>query len=149
MPLWKRLFVLQKKLLQFFSTKEYQIQKIFRRHSLYFILYLFYSSDIMGVMNHCNCYLQGPGSNIVDFAIKLTTSGVGKVRIASHMRLFDLRNVAFQLLGRNPVDLSLFCNCTYTPHFQLLGGRRLFLCSSGLTGCNSSIVLLFRYWLFQ
>ena len=48
-------------------------------------------------MNHCNCYLQGPGSNIVDFAIELTTSRVGKMWLASHMPLFDPRDVALQL----------------------------------------------------
>ena len=65
-------------------------------------------------MNHCNCHLQGPGSNIFDFAIKLTTSRVGKVRIASHMRLFDPRNVALQLFGRNTVDLFCFATA-FTP----------------------------------
>ena len=83
-----RLFVLQKRLLQFFQTKDYKIQKILE--NINFIPHLSYLSDILGVMNHCNCYLQGPGSNIVDFAIKLT--GVGKVRLVSHMRLFDPRD---------------------------------------------------------
>ena len=77
-------------------------------------------------MNHCMCYLQEPGSNIVNFAIKLTTSGVGKVRLASHRRLFDPREVDLQLFVRNTEDLLLICNCTYTPHFQLLCDRRLF-----------------------
>ena len=67
-----RFFVLQKKLLQFFQTKDYKMLKILE--DINFILHLPYLSDILGVMNHCNCYLQGPGSNIVDFAIKLTTS---------------------------------------------------------------------------
>ena len=39
-------------------------------------------SDILEVMNHCNCYPEGPGSNIVDFTIILTLSGVGKVTVA-------------------------------------------------------------------
>ena len=30
MPLWIRLFVLQKKLLQFFQTKDYKIEKILK-----------------------------------------------------------------------------------------------------------------------
>ena len=83
-----RLFVLQQKLLQFFQTKDYKIQKV-----LEFILHLFYLSDILGAMNHCNYYLQGPGSNIVDFTIKLT-SGEGKGRLVSHMRFFDPQDVA-------------------------------------------------------
>ena len=53
------------------------------------ILHLSYLSDTLGVMNHCNCYLPGPGRNIVYFAIKLTTSGAGKARLASHKRPFD------------------------------------------------------------
>ena len=59
-------------------------------------------------MNHCNCYLQEPESNIVDFAIKLTTSGVGKVRLASHKQLFDSRDVALYLFVRNTEDLFCF-----------------------------------------
>ena len=62
-----RLFVLHKKLLQLFQTKDYKIQKILE--DINFILHLSYLSDILEVMNNCNCYLQGPGSNIVDFAI--------------------------------------------------------------------------------
>ena len=121
-----RLFALQKKLLQFFQTKDYKIQKILE--IITFIFHLFYLSDILGVMNHCtNCYLQGPGSNIVDFAIKLTTSGVSDMRLASHMRLFNPRDVVFQLFVRNTEELFLFCNCSYIPHFQPLCGRRLFL----------------------
>ena len=53
MPLWMRLFVVQKKLLQFFQTKDYKIQKILQ--DVNFILHLSYSSDISGVMNHYNC----------------------------------------------------------------------------------------------
>ena len=64
--------------------------------------------DILGVKNHYNCYLQGPESNIVDFAIKLTTSGVGKVRLASHERLFDPRDGALHLFVRNTEDLLYF-----------------------------------------
>ena len=59
-----RLFVSQKKLLQFFETKDYKISKILE--DINFILPLSYLSDTLGVLNHCNCYLQGPGSNIVD-----------------------------------------------------------------------------------
>ena len=79
-------------------------------------------------MNHCNCCLQEPGSNIVDFAIKLTTTGVGKVRLASHKQLFDPRNVALHLFGRDTENFFLFCKCTNTrpPYFKLLCGRRLF-----------------------
>ena len=66
-----------------FQTNDYKIQKILKGINL--ILHLSYLSDILGVglLNHCNCYLQGPGSNIVDFAIKSTTSRVRKVRLAS------------------------------------------------------------------
>ena len=95
MPLWMRLFVLQKKLLQFFQTKDYKIQTILE--DINFILHLSYLSNILGVMNHCNCHIQRPENNIVDFAIKLTKSGESKMRLASHMRLFDPRNVALQL----------------------------------------------------
>ena len=91
-----------------------------------FILHLSCLSDILGVMNHYNCYIQGPRGNIVGFAIKLTTSGVGKVRLASQMRLFDPRSVALQFFVRNTEDLFLFCNCSYNPHFHLLRGRRPF-----------------------
>ena len=123
-----RLFVLQKKLFQFFQVKSYKIQKVLK--GINFIFHLSYLSDILGVMNHCNCHPQGPESNIVDFAIKSTTSGVGKVQLASHMRLFDPRDAALQVFVRNTEDLFLFCNCTTrTPHFQLLCGRRLFFCS--------------------
>ena len=66
--------MLQKKLLLFFQTKDYKIQKILE--GINFNLHLSYLSDILGVLNQCNCYHQGPGSTIVDFAIKLTTSGV-------------------------------------------------------------------------
>ena len=85
-------FCVAKKLLQFFPTKDYKISKILEY--INFILHLFHLSDILGVMNHCNCCLQGPGSNIVDFAIELTALGVGKVRLASHKRLFDSQGVA-------------------------------------------------------
>ena len=64
------LFVLRKELLQFFQTKDHQFQKIVKDEN--FILYLAYLSDIFGVMNHFNCYLQGPESNIIDFATKLS-----------------------------------------------------------------------------
>ena len=59
-------------------------------------------------MNHCNCYLQELGSNIVDFAIKLTISGAGKVRLASHKRLFDPPDLALYIFVRNTEDLFRF-----------------------------------------
>ena len=81
-----------------------------------FIFHPSYLLDILGLMNNCSNYLQEPGSNIVDFAIKSTTSGVGKLRLASRMlRLFDSRHVAFQLFVRTTEDLFLFCSYTYTP----------------------------------
>ena len=81
------------------KTKDYKIQKIFE--DINFILHLSYLSDTLRVMNHCNCYLQRTGSNIVDFVIKLTTSGVGKVRLASHKRSSDPLDVAFLHCLRN------------------------------------------------
>ena len=45
---------------------------------------------------------------MVDFVIKLTILGVGKVRLASHKRLFDPRFVVFQLFVRNTEDLFCF-----------------------------------------
>ena len=117
-----RLFVLQKKLLQFFQTKDYKIQKILE--DINFILHLCYWSDILAVMNYRNCYFQGPRSNIVDFVIKFR----GEQNAARKPQAaFDPRDVALQLFMRNTEDLFLFCNCTYTPHFQVLCGRRLFL----------------------
>ena len=111
--------ILANKTLQ--DSGDYTVQHI------HFILHLFYLSDILGVMNHYNCYIQGPGSNIVDFAIKLTTSRVGKVRLASRMRLFDPRNVALQLFVRKTEDLFLFCNCTYEhPPFSSLAWSKTF-----------------------
>ena len=83
-------FVLQKKLLQF-QTKDYKIQKILEGTN--FILRLSYLSDMLRLMTHSNCYLQGPGS--------MTTSRVGKVR------LFDPQDVALQLFVRNPEDFFL------------------------------------------
>ena len=77
-------FALQKKLLQFYQTKDHKIQKILEDIRLNFILHLSYLSDTLGVMDHCNWYLWEPGSNIVDFSIKLTISGVGKEQLASH-----------------------------------------------------------------
>ena len=65
-----RLFVWRKELLQFFQTKDHEFQKILEDEN--FIFCLAYLSDIFGVMNHFNCYLQGPESNIIDFATKLT-----------------------------------------------------------------------------
>ena len=103
-PIWMRFFVLQKKLLQPFQTEDYKIQKILE--DINFILHLSCFSDTLGVMNCCKCYLKGPGSNIVDFVIKLTTSGVGKVR--PQVAFFDPRDVAFQLFVRNTKDLFCF-----------------------------------------
>ena len=57
--------VLPNKRLQ--DSADYTVQHI------NFILHLSYLSDILGVMNHDNCYIQGSESNIVDFAIKLTS----------------------------------------------------------------------------
>ena len=65
-----RLFVLRKELLQFFQTKDHQFQKILEDEN--FIFHLAYLSDIFGVMNHFNCSLKGPESNIIYFSIKLT-----------------------------------------------------------------------------
>ena len=64
------LFVLRKELLQFFQAKCHEYQTILEDEN--FILYLVYLSDIFGVMNHFNRYLQGPESNILDLAAKLT-----------------------------------------------------------------------------
>ena len=119
--------MLQKKLLQFFQTKDYKIHNILE--GINFILHLSYLSDVLGAMNHCNYYFQGSGSKskVDDFAIKLT--GEGKVRFASHMRLFDPRDAAFQLFVRNTEDLFCFA-IALTP---LISSSRvvedLFFCS--------------------
>ena len=52
------------------QTKDHKFQKIFEDEN--FILHLAYLSDIFGVMNHFNCSLWEPESNIIDFLIKLT-----------------------------------------------------------------------------
>ena len=65
-----RLFVLRKELLQFFRTKDQEYQKILEEEN--FILYLACLSNSFGVINHFNCYLQGPESNITDFAAEVT-----------------------------------------------------------------------------
>ena len=101
-------FVLQKKLLQFFQTKDHKLQKILEDIRINFILHLSYLSDTLGVMDHCNWYLWEPGSNIVDFAIKLTTSGVGKEQLASHKRLFDSETWLFSSLWGTPKTFSCF-----------------------------------------
>ena len=119
-----RLFVLQKKLLQFFQTKDYKIKKILE--DINFILYLSYLSNILGVMNHRNCYLQGPESNIVDFAIKLTTSGVSKVRLPRHMRLFDPQDVALKLFVSNIVDFAIKLTTSGVGEVRLARHMRLF-----------------------
>ena len=121
-------FCVAKKADSVLPSKYYKIQKVLK--GINFILHLSYLSDILGVMNHCNCYPQGPGSNIVDFAIKSTTSGVGKVRLASHTRLFDPRDAALQVLVRNTEDLFLFCNCTTrTPISSSCVVEDFFFCS--------------------
>ena len=62
--------MVRKELLQFFQTKDHKFQKILEDEN--FILHLANLSDIFRVMNHFNCSLQGPESNITDFSIKLT-----------------------------------------------------------------------------
>ena len=64
------LFVLRKKLLQFFQTKDHEFQKILEDEN--FILYLAYLSDSFAAMNHFNCNLLGSESNIINFATNLT-----------------------------------------------------------------------------
>ena len=59
-------------LLQFFQTKDHKFQKILEDEN--FILHLAYLSDIFGDMNHFNCSLQGPESNIINLSIKLTAN---------------------------------------------------------------------------
>ena len=66
-------FCVAKEAASVLSNKRLQNSEDSRRHKFHSLPFLFVR-DILGVMNHCNCYLQGPGSNIVDFAIKLTTS---------------------------------------------------------------------------
>ena len=129
--------MLQKKLLQFFQKKDHKIQKILK--DINFIPHLSYLSHILGVMNHCYCYLQDPGCNIVDFAIKLTILRVGKVRIASHKRIFDPRLVIFQLFVSTE---DLFCFAiaiaffVVHPHILLLCGR-IFVFALSSTICIS------------
>ena len=50
-------FCVAKKLLQFFQTKDYKIQKILE--DINFILHLSHLSDILGVINRSNSCLQG------------------------------------------------------------------------------------------
>ena len=64
------LFVLRKKLLQFFRRKDHEYQKMLGDEN--FILYLAYLSDIFVVMNYFKRYLQEPESIIIHFAAKLT-----------------------------------------------------------------------------
>ena len=132
-------FCVAKEATSVLPKKDYKIQKIIE--DINFIPHLSYLSHILGVMNLCYCYLQGPGCNIVDFAIKLTILGVGKVRLASHKRLFDPRLVVFQLFVRNTEDLFCFaiaiaffvlhppysalvwsntCFCSFISHLHLL-----------------------------
>ena len=116
------------------KKKDYEIQKILK--DINFIPHLSYLSHILEVMNHCYCYLQGRGCNIVDFAIKLTILGVGKVRLASLKRLFDPRLVVFQLFVRNTEDLFCFVFAiaffVLHPHCLLLCGRILVFAFSSL-----------------
>ena len=63
----KYLLELRKELLQLFQTKDHKYQKTLEDKN--FVVYL---SDILGVMNYFNHYLQGPDSNIIDFTTKLT-----------------------------------------------------------------------------
>ena len=55
-----RLFVLHNKLLQFFQTKDYKIQKILK--DINFILHLSYLSDTWGVMNTVIVIFTGLGA---------------------------------------------------------------------------------------
>ena len=57
-------FCVAKKAVSVLPSKNYKIQKVLK--GINFILPLSYLSDILGVMNHCTCHPQGPGSNIVD-----------------------------------------------------------------------------------
>ena len=129
-----RLIVLQK-LFQFFHTKDYKIQKILE--DINFILHLSYLSDIFGVMNHCNCYLQRLWSNIVNFAIKFTTSGVSKVRLAIHMQLFDPRDVALQFFVKNTEDLFFVLQLHLHPSFTALGRSKTLFFRWQLFDCSA------------
>ena len=99
-------FCVAKEAASVLPKKDYKIQKILE--DINFVPLLSYLSHILRVMNHCYCYLQRPGCNIVNFAIKLTILGVGKVRLASHKRPFDPQLVVFQLLLRNTEDFFCF-----------------------------------------
>jgi len=66
----KRLFELREELLQFFKTREHELQKNLEDEN--FILHLAYLSDIFEAMNSFNYSLQGSDSNIIDFSMKLT-----------------------------------------------------------------------------
>ena len=106
-------------------NKRLQNLEDFRRHKLHSSPFLFVRYFGSNESLYSNCYLQGPGSNIVDFAIKLTKSGVSKVRLASHMRLFDPQDVALQFFVRNTKDLFCFASALTphpAPHFQILCG---------------------------
>ena len=112
-------------------NKRLQNSEDFRRnklHSLPFLFVIYFGSN---ESLYSNCYLQGPGSNIVDFAIKLTTSGVSKVWLASHKQFFDPGDVVLQLFVRNTEDLFCFAIALTPPlsDFQLLCNRRLVFCS--------------------
>ena len=105
-------------------------------------------------MNHCSCqaYIQEPGSNIADFAIRLTSSRVGEVRLANHKRLFDPREVALQLFVKSTKDFFCFEIALTPPISSSCAPEDLFALSSPiyiifarrLTGGNSSVVLLYH-----
>ena len=118
-PLWMRLFVLHKKLLQFFQTKDYKIQKILE--DINFILHLFNLSDILEVMNNCNCYLQGPRSNIVDFAINWLHQGWAKCGSQAACSFLTPQTWLFSCLWETPRTFFVL-QLHLHPHFQLLCG---------------------------
>ena len=78
-PYWYVFLCCKRSCFSSFKKKDKKIQKILK--DINFIPHLSYLSHIFGVMNHCCCYLQGPGCNIVDLAIKLTIFRVGKNRL--------------------------------------------------------------------
>ena len=75
-------FCIAKEAASVLPNKRLQNSEDFRRRKLHSSPFLFVR--YFGCNEHCNCHLQRPGSNIVHFTIKLTTSGVCKVQLASH-----------------------------------------------------------------
>ena len=61
-------FCIENRAASVLSNKDHEYQKILKDENL--IFYLSYLSDIFGLMNHFNRYLQGPGSNVIDFVSK-------------------------------------------------------------------------------